>query len=194
MKKDKTEISNKGKNIKADLYSRPNAMNGKYKVGQLGLDNFATIRNDDLFFLETLEMKANLADKMIVEADLEGKNTNDLNIMKDLGIEINSLATPLHRYEVITATIYAALQLVLFYGIIVGIWGLFFKKSFLEFCFYGAILGLLIFLLFASPSSFQRTKENFRDQLFVVISFWKPLGIVVGIVGVVALTVRRIFF
>lgn len=36
MESKKFEDLNKGDQIKTDLYSRPNAMNGKYRVGQLG--------------------------------------------------------------------------------------------------------------------------------------------------------------
>ena len=52
---------NKGKLIKAELYSRPNAK--KYRAAQLGLDDLSKVKDSDIFFLETLQMKANLADK-----------------------------------------------------------------------------------------------------------------------------------
>lgn len=51
MRTKKFEDLNKGDQIKADLYSRPNALNGKYRAGQLGLDNLANIKSRDVFFL-----------------------------------------------------------------------------------------------------------------------------------------------
>ena len=90
---------NKGGQIKADLYSRPNAVNGKYRAGQLGLDDLEGIKSSDTFFLETLKMKADLADKMIEEAELNGKNTSSPKVMKELGEEINAVGTPLHKSE-----------------------------------------------------------------------------------------------
>jgi len=53
----------KGKLIKADLCSRPNATNGNYKAAGIGLDNLSEIKNSDVFFLETLKMKADIAVK-----------------------------------------------------------------------------------------------------------------------------------
>ncbi|MFA6547649.1 MAG: hypothetical protein WCT11_01745 [Candidatus Magasanikbacteria bacterium] len=191
----KIENINKGKNIKADLYSRPNAMNGKYKIGQLGLDNFATIQNDDIFFLETLEMKANLADKMITEAELLGKNTNDLNVMKNLGAEINALATPLHKSEVIMTAIFVALRLSVYYGVAMGIWWLVLGKSFLGLGFYSVIaIVFLISLFFASPLIFQRTKESLRDQIVGMGVIWVPLGVLISIIGIIAFVLRVMFF
>ena len=82
----------KGELIKADLYSRPNYINGKYRACQfMGLCNLEQVKNDDVFFLETLQVRADSADKMIAEAELQGKDTNDINVMKDLGEEINAL-------------------------------------------------------------------------------------------------------
>ncbi len=85
---------NPGELIKADLYSRPNAMNGKYRAAQLGLENLVKIKDEDVFFLETLKMKADLADKMIVDAESQGKDTNDPKVMNELGEKINAAGTP----------------------------------------------------------------------------------------------------
>lgn len=190
------EDLNKGELIKADLYSRPNAMNGKYRVGKIyGLDNLEDIKVSDTFFLDTLKVRADSADKMIAEAEKQGKDTSDPNIMKELGEEINALGKPIHRSESIMTAIMNTIQLMITYGITIGIWGLVLKKSFLTFGLYGAIAGLLISLLFAAPVvAFQRTKERIRDMSFGVGAIWGNLGIIIGVAGLVALVIRLIFF
>lgn len=191
----KIEDLNKGEFIKADLYSRPNAMNGKYRVGQLGLENLAAIKDSDIFFLEMLQMKADLADKMIAEAELQGKDTADSNVMKELGEKINAVGTPVHRSESIMTAVFVSLQLMAYYGIAIGIWGIVFKKSFLVFGLYGVIAGLLISLLSVAPIiAFQRTKDRIRDMVFGASSLWGNLGIIIGVVGLAALVIRLIFF
>ena len=190
----KIEDLGKGKLIKADLYSRPNAMNGKYRVGQLGLDDLAEIKSSDTFFLETLKMKADLADKMIAEAESQGKDTTNPNVMKELGKEINAAGKPLHRSESVMTAVFVSLQLMAYYGIAIGIWGLVFKKSFWAFGLYGVIAGLLISLLSAAPVvAHQRTKERVRDTAFGAGALWGNLGIVIGVVGLASLIVRLIF-
>lgn len=191
----KTEDFNKGRLIKADLYSRVNAMNGKYRTGNLGLDDLAGIKDSDIFFLDTLKMKADLADKMIAEVGSQGKDTNDPKVMKELGEEINAVGTPLHRSEAIMTAIFASLHLIAYYGIAVGIWGLVFKKSFLTFGFYGAIVGLLISLLSAATViAFQRTKEKVKDMSFGAGAIWGNIGIIIGILGIVVWMFRLVFF
>ena len=82
-----------------------------------------------------------------------------------------------------------------YYGIAVGIWGLVFKKSFLIFGLYGVIVGLLISLLSVGPViAFQRTKERIRDMVFGASAMWGNLGIIIGVLGIVALIIRVIFF
>lgn len=192
--KRKLDNVNAGRFIKADLYSRPNYR--KYRAGQLfGLDNLAEIKNSDIFFLETLKVRADSADKMIAEAESQGKDTTDLNVMKDLGEKINALGKPIHRSESIMTAIFVSLQLMAYYGIAIGIWGLVFKKSFLAFSLYGVIGGLLISLLSVAPVvAFQRTKERIRDIVYGVDLIWGTLGIIIGIVGLVAWAIRLIFF
>lgn len=195
MKMKKTENLNKGKLIKADLYSRPNAMLEKYRIGKLGLDDLSEIEDNDVFFLETLKMKADLADKMIAEAESQGKDTTDPKVMKELGEEINTVGTPIHRSEAIMTAVFVSLHLMIYYGIAIGIWGLVFKKSFLTFGFYGAILGLLISLLSVGPViAFQRTKEKVKDISFGAGAIWGNLGIIIGVVGLIVLVVKLIFF
>ena len=90
-------------------------------------------------------MKADLADKMIAEAESHGKDTTNSNVMKELGEKINAVVgKPLHRSESIMTAVFVSLQLMAYYGIAIGIWGLVFKKSFLIFGCYGVIVGFLI--------------------------------------------------
>lgn len=184
---------NKGDLIRADICSRPNAVNGKYTAGHLGLELEDT-RSSDAFFLETLKMKADLADRMIAETESEGKDTTDLKIMKELGEKINAVGKPLHRNESIVTAIFVSLQLIACYGIAIGIWGMVFKKSFIEYSFYGAAAGLLVSLLSAAPVvAFQRTKERMRNIVDGVGLMWGNLGIVIGVVGLIAWVIRLIF-
>ena len=190
----KNEDLNKGRLIKSDLYSRPNATNGKYRVGQLGLDNLAGIKYSDIFYLETLQMKADLADKMIAEAESQGKDTTDRNVMKELGEKINAVGQPLHRSESVMTAVFVSLHLMAYYGIAIGIWGLVFKKSFLVFGLYGVVVGVLIGLFVAPVVASQRTKEQIRDIAFGAGAIWGNLGIITGVVGLIAWVIRLIFF
>lgn len=195
METKKLEDLNKGELIKADLYSRPNAMNGKYRAGQIGLDDLSHIKDSDVFFLETLKVRADSADKMIAEAESQGKDTTDLNVMRDLGKEINALGKPIHRSESVMTAIMNTMQLMITYGIAIGIWGLVFKKSFLTFGLYGVIAGLLISLLFIAPvTASQRTKERIKDTSFGAGLMLVTPVIYIGIAGLVALVIRLIFF
>ncbi len=191
----KVEDLNKGELIKADLYSRPNAINGKYRVGQLGLDNLESIKDSDIFFLETLRVRADSADKIIAEAESQGKDTTDLNVMKDLGEKINALGKPIHRSESIMTAIMVSLTIIVCYGIAIGIWGLVFSKNFISFGLYGVIAGSLISLLFVAPViAVQRTKERIRDIIFGVDIMVTSIGIIIGILGLVVWVIRLIFF
>ena len=195
MKTKNIEHLNEGNRIKAGLYDRSNAVNGKYRTAQLGLDDLAGIKSTDLFLLETLEMKADLADKMIAEAESQGKNTSDPKVMKELGEEINILGTPLHKSDSTMTAIFVSLRLIVHYAIAIGIWGLVFKNSFFVFSIYGAIFGLAISLLFVAPViASQRTKEKIREMSFAVGALWGNLGIIIGVVGLVALVIRLIIF
>lgn len=192
---EKIEDLDRGKLIKARIISRPNALNAKYRVGQLGLELEDIGRIKDIFLLETLEMRADLADKMIAEAESQGKNTSDPHVMRELGEEIKARGTPFHKSESIISAVWASLYLMGAYGIAIGIWGLVFKKSFLVLGLYGAIVGLLISLLFVAPVvAYQRTKEQVRDIAFAVGSLWGQLVIIIGVIGLVAFAIRLIFF
>ncbi len=188
------EDLSKGDLIKADICSRPNAVNGKYRLCKIGLELEDT-RSKDVFFLETLQVRAGSADRVIAEAESQGKDTTDANVMRELGKKINALGKPLHRSESIMTAFFVSLQLMAYYGVAVGIWGLVFKKSFLTFGFYGVVAGFLISLLSAAPVvAFQRTKERIRNIVDGVGLMWGTLGIIIGVVGLIAWVVRLIFF
>jgi len=186
----KIEKLNKADAIMAEIYSRENYMKGRYKACHLELDELAGIKNSDIFFLETLKMKADLADKMIAKAESEGKDMADPNVMKELGEKINAMGIPIHKNERIMTAVFISFQLMTYYGIAIGIWGVVLKKSFLVFGFYGVITGLLISLFTAPVIVSRRTKEQIRDISFGVGSIWFNLVIIIGVVGLVALSIR----
>jgi hypothetical protein len=191
----KYEDLNEGDRIKADLYSRPNAMNGKYRAGQIGLDNLSHIKDSDVFLLETLKVRADSADKMIAEAESQGKDTTDPDVMRELGEKINALGKPIHRSEAITTAVFVSLQLIAYCGIAIGIWGLVFKKSFLVFSLYGAVAGFVISLLFVAPViAFQRTKERKKNIVYGADVLLTPIIFIIGIVGLIAWVIKLIFF
>lgn len=172
-------------------------MDGKYRAGQIfGLSDVSKLINEkDIFFLETLQVRANSADQIIAEAELQGKNTNDINVMKELGEEINALGTPIHRNESIMTAVFVSLKLMVLYGIAIGIWGLVFKKSFWVFSLWGVVAGLIICLLSVAPViASQRTKQRIRDMVFGAGAMWGNLGIIIGVVGLVALVIRSLIF
>lgn len=184
----------KGDLIRADICSRPNAMNGKYKLCNIGLELEDT-RSKDVFFLETLQVRADSADKMIAEAESQGKDATDSEVMRELGKEINALGKPLHLHESMTTAFFVTLQLMAYYGIAIGIWGLVFKKNFLTFGLYGAAAGLLISLLSAAPVvAFQRTRKRIRNMVDGVSLLLGNSAIIIGVVGLVAWIIRLIFF
>ena len=193
----KAEDLKKRELILADLYSRSNYMNGKYRAGQLfGLNDVSKlIMEKDIFFLETLQVRADSADKIIAEAESQGKDTRDINVMKELGEEINALGTPIHRMEAVLTAILVSLRLIIYYGVAIGIWGLVFKKSFFFFSLFGVIVGLIICLLSVAPViAYQRTKERIRDMVLGAGGTWRSIGIIIGVLGLAALAVRFIFF
>lgn len=190
----KTKDLNKGDLIRADICSRPNAINGKYKLCNIGLELEDT-RSKDVFFLETLQVRADSADRMIAEAESQGKDMTDPEVMRELGKEINALGKPLHLHESMMTAFFVTLQLMAYFGIAVGIWGLVFKKSFLTFGLYGATAGLLISLLSAAPVvAFQRTRKRIRNIVDGVGLLLGNSAIVIGVIGLIALAIRLIFY
>lgn len=192
----KFEDLSKGAKIKADLYSRPNEIEGRYKAAKIiGLENFEEIKEGDVFFLETLQVRANSADKIFAEAESQGKNLNDPNVMKALGEEINALGKPIHRSEAVMTAVWCVLQLIVLYAVVGGIWGLVFKKSFFVFGLLGGIAGLLVSALFVAPVvASQRTKQRIQDIVFGAGSLLFVPVILIGVLGLIAWVVRLIFF
>lgn len=196
METKKFEDLSKGDQILADLYSRPNYMSGRYRACQiLGLSNLSEIKSDDIFFLETLKVRADSADKIIAEAKSQGKDVDNPEIMKELGEKINALGKPIHRSEAVMTAIWCVLQLIISYAVVAGIWGLVFKKSFLVFGLLGGIAGLLVSLIFVAPVvAFQRTKTRIQDITFGAGSLLFVPVIYIGILGLIVWIVRVIFF
>ena len=195
METKKFEDLSKGDQIKADLYSRPNAMNGKYRAAQIGLDDLTGIKDSDIFFLETLKVRADSADRIIAEAETQGKDTTDQNVMRELGGEINALGKPIHRSEAVMTAVWCVLQLVVSYAVVGGIWGLVFKKSFFAFGLFGGVVGLLVSILFVVPVvAFQRTKQRIQDIVFGAGSLLFIPVIYIGVLGLIAWAIRLIFF
>lgn len=188
-----SEDLSKGDLIIADLYSRPNALNGKYVLGQLELDNLADTKSADLFYIESLKMKADLADKMIAEAESQGHDTTDLSIMKALGESIHAAYTPVHRSESILTAISVSLRIITYYGIAIGIWGPVFETTFLSFGLYGVVVGLAISSLSIAPViAVQRTRQRIRTIVFGASMMWGNLGIIIGAVGLLAWAARSL--
>jgi len=184
-----------GEYIIADLYSRPNTINGKYRTGKLGLDNLADINSKDIFFLETLRMKADLADKMIEEAESQGKNTEDAQVMRELGVEINAIGSPVHKSESVMTALSVSLQLILYYGIAIGLWGLVFSQNFFSFALYGSLFAVFICLFSVAPViAGQRTKQKIRTMVDGAGNLWGTLGLVIGIIGLIVLVLKLILF
>lgn len=191
----KIEDLSKGELIVADLYSRPNAMNGKYSAAQIGLDDSSLATENDVFFLKTLKVRADSADRIIAEAEAQGKNTNDLGVMKELGEKINALGKPIHRSEAVMTAAWCVLQIIVVYAVVLGIWGLVFKKSFFIFGIFGGIAGLLVSVLFIAPVvASQRTKQRIRNIVFGAGSLLFIPMVYIGVLGLIALIVRLIFF
>ncbi|MCX6738181.1 MAG: hypothetical protein NTY11_02080 [Candidatus Parcubacteria bacterium] len=113
METKKFEDLSKGEQILADLYSRSNYMTGRYRSGQIfGLSNLSEVKSNDVFFLETLKVRADSADKIIAEAKSQGKNIDDPMAMKELGEQINALGKPIHRSEAVMTAVWCVLQLI----------------------------------------------------------------------------------
>ena len=162
----KNEDIKKGVLIKADIYSRKNYQNGKYKITNIGLDDLVKIKDNDIFFLETLKVRADSADKIIEEAESQGKDTNDPNVMKELGEKINALGKPIHRNESIMTAIFTSLQLVIYFGIAIGIWSFVFAKSFLLFFLAPQNLGTAYFF-----EKTRKTPDHVAEYFFVTLVY-----------------------
>jgi len=95
--------------IKADIYSRPNALNGKYRAGGYGLDVLSEEAfpsslpekipvlgrlfkaSESAYNGAALRLRADLADRFIKLADRQGINTLDKNEAEGIGHLVGSL-------------------------------------------------------------------------------------------------------
>jgi len=188
------DLSSGGK-ILADLYSRSNTLNGKYREAQIGLDNLSVIKDNDILFLETLKIRADSADKIITEAEKQGKDTTDPRVMKELGKEINALGELIHKNKALAIAFFVSFKLIVYCGIAVSIWALVFNKSLLVFGLYGVIIGFIISLLFVAPViALQRNNERIKNSVSGVGMLLIPVIAMVGIVGLIVWGIRLIFF
>ena len=196
METKKFEDLSKGDQIKAMIYARPNYITGRYQTAQIfGLDNLSEINSNDIFFLETLKIRADSADKIFADANSQGTNVDDTKIMKELGEQINALGEPIHRSYAIGSAIGRSFELVVSYAIVGGIWGLVFKKSFFVFSLFGGIAGLLVSVLFVAPIvASQRTKHRMQDIIFGAGSLLFVPVIYIGVLGLIVWIIRLIFF
>ena len=89
----------------------------------------------------------------------------------------------------------AILNLIFFYGLAFGIWGWAFGFSLLWSVIIGAVIGLAVafsicsYPIFTKPQDIQQLKDM---QFFVGI--WVKLGIAIGVVGLIVLVVKILFF
>jgi hypothetical protein len=178
--------------IKTDLCSRPNTLNGKYKLAKVfGLENTNYIQDTDIFYLQTLRMTADHADKLFFDAEEVGRDLSNPDVLREIGLEINSLGTPIHKREALTTAFFVSIRLVLYYTVILGIWGFVFERLLSTFIFVGAFVGLFISIFSVAPVvSGQRTRERIKNIVLGAGLVWVSLGIVVGLLGLIALVVR----
>lgn len=190
----KTENLSRADEIKVDLYSRSNSINGKYKACKIDLEVDADNSND-VFFLETILMKANLADRIIAEAEAQGEDLSDLKTAQALGAKINAMGKPLHKNESVMTAFFVSVQLMIYYGISLGVWGLVFNNKSPVFFLSGVFIGIVISLMFVAPVvASQRTKEQIKK---IVDGVWLMWGVplrFIFIVGIIALVVKSFFF
>lgn len=87
------------------------------------------------------------------------------------------------------------LNLIVFYGVALGIWGLALRISFFWGALAGVFAGLLIAFTFCLVPIInkQRSSEELEDQTFFVGIFVK-FAIIIGIIGLVFLIIKSLFF
>jgi uncharacterized membrane protein len=182
--------------IEADIFSRPMFMNGFYRNCRIGLDSAdLSATRKDLFHLESLRMRADLADKMIGEAITKGLDPNDKEAMKKLGSEICAIGHPIPKTQSRMTAFFVSIQIAFYFGVVIGIWGLVLNQSFWTFGLYGSVLFLLISLALISPVvSNQRTKEQIRKQVDGIGLLLGGLGTIIGVIGIIILIVKFFLF
>ena len=86
-------------------------------------------------------------------------------------------------------------RFMVYFGIAVGIWGTAFGKSFIQFGVVGAVVGLLLSLIFvAQVIVIQKTVEGAEDIIFGSNSMLGFLSIIIGISGLIVWMVRVLFW
>lgn len=191
------DLKDKCDDIKADLYSRPNSVNGKYEACQLFyLVDLQEVKGTDLFYLKSLQVRADSADKIIEEAELEGINTDDPETLKLLGEKINNLGTLVHKRESTSAAIYISSRVTISFGLAIAMWSIVFSQSFFTFFFYGLAIGLIFCLLVIIPIIVkQRIKERVKDLIFSISAIIiANLCLGIGIIGLLVGGIKLIFF
>ena len=78
------------KNAVDDVFSRSNAINGRYqKGGGFGLDFYS--ENYEIENYHWITERANIADNKIKEAESEGKDVDNPEILKGLAVEVDQI-------------------------------------------------------------------------------------------------------
>lgn len=177
--------------IRADIYSRQNYLNGKYKLGKFGLEFGDKDYNPES--PERIKKKADLADDLIAKAEEAGKDTNNKDILLNLGSEAKSImGTSISAKESKMTAVMNMFQLIMSYGIALGFWGLVFNKGFITYAIYGAIIGLILGVFFYPIFSKQRSKEKIQEASFIIGGMWINLAIVIGILGLIIWIIKLI--
>lgn len=190
-----TQIIEPKDKIKADLASRENQMNGLY--GVLIVPNLSKSlwgeNGNDMFFLKALKARADLADKIIAEAESKGVKLNDPEAVALLKERINASGDPITRKEWLLMVTGTSLRVIAFYVFAVGIWGLVFGRSVLFFGFCGSLIGLVVCLLLIVPAATGYAFRNrLQDFLFGGSILWDGTAIGIGLLGLVAWLVKLV--
>lgn len=101
--------------------------------------------------------------------------------------------TPLSLDKAKSMATGTALHLIIYYTIALALWGLVFNH-FILFVLIGLVVGILISLISVPVIKMQKTVERANDMMFAISSLWGNIGILIGVVGLIAWIVKIIFF
>jgi hypothetical protein len=176
-------------NAKADVVSRENAR--RYEIGGFGLDFW-----DDDYVPESPQRiikRVNLADKFIVEAEAEGRNIDDPEVLKSLAEEVHAfMGQNIPQSEAVLTALFVAFKIVVMYFIASSIWGLVFGLWF-WFAVIGTVIGFLISLTAFGAISKQITRERVRDMVAGVGLLVGNLAILIGVIGLITLVIKTLY-
>jgi hypothetical protein len=179
------------KNVQADVVSRDNGIASRYKIGSFGLDFW-----DNDYVPESPQRileRVNLADKLIAEAETEGANINDPEILRSLAEKIHLLmGQSIPRSQAVLTALFVSLKVVAIYFIASSIWGLVFGL-WLWFALIGSIIGILISLTAFGAISKQTTRERVKEMVVGVSLSVGNLAILIGAIGLIALLVKAVY-